>query len=106
MFLTFSLVERACSFATESKNEGIIAKAAEMFPLHLGLNDYSHSARLVLKHVQKQIEKISILGNKSGVSSYNAIVEMKDSVSLQHLMLHRNTFYSISAQPFVKQVTF
>ena len=77
-----------------------------MFPLFSRLNDDSHSARLVLKHVQKQIEKISIYNDKSVVSSCNAIVEMKGSVSLQHLMWHRNTFYSISAQSFIKNVTF
>ena len=79
----------------ECKNQGIITKAAEAFPLHPYLNDDSHSTRLVLKHVQKQIESIAIGGDKSAVSSCNAIVEMKGSVSLQHLMLHRNTFYSI-----------
>ena len=63
-----------------------------MFPLFPALNDDSHSAKLVLKHVQKQIEKIFIYDDKSVVSSCNAIVEMKGSVSLQHLMWHRNTF--------------
>ena len=55
-----------------------------MFPLYPALDDDSHSARLVLKHVQKEIEKIFICDDKSVVSSCNAIVEMKGSVSLQH----------------------
>ena len=104
--LSFSLVERACSFAIESKNQGIIAKAAKMFPMYLELSDISHSARLVLKHIQKKIEGIDIYGDKSVVSSCNAIVEMKGSVSLQHLMWHKITFYLISTQFFIKNVTF
>ena len=96
--LNFSLVERLCSFAKESKNQEIIAKAAEAFPLFAELTDISLSARLVLKHVQKKVNKIFIYGDKSVVSSCNAIVEMKGSVSLQLLMWHKNTFYSISAQ--------
>ena len=58
------------------------------------LKNNFHSTRLVLKHVQKQIESIDIDENESAVSSCNAIVEMKGSVSLLHLMLHRNTFHS------------
>ena len=81
-------------------------KAAEAFPLRSYLNDNSHSTRLVLKHVQKQIESIVIDENKSDGSSCDAIVEMKGSVSLLHLMLHRNTFYLFSAQSFIKNVTF
>ena len=61
---------------------------------------------MVLKHVQKQIGKIIIGGVKSVVSSCNAIMEMKGSVSLKHLMLHKNTFYSFSAQDFLRNVTF
>ena len=96
-YKTFSLVERACSFATESKNQGIIAKAAEALPLDLVLSNNSHSTRWMLKHVQKKLRTITIVGDNSVVSACNAIVEMKGSVSLQHLMWHRNTFYSISA---------
>ena len=81
-------------------------KAAETFPSYLALSDDSHSARLVLKHVQQQIKGIDIYGDKSAVSSCNAIVEMKGSVSLQHLMWQRNTFYLISAQSFIKKMQY
>ena len=64
----------------ESKNQGIIVKAAEVFPSIVVLSDDSHSTRLVLKHVQEQIERIDIDGDRSAVSSCNAIVEMKGSV--------------------------
>ena len=90
----------------ESKNQEIIGKAAEAFPLFLDLYDSSHSTRLVLKHIKKKMESINIYANKSVVFSCNAIVEMKGSVSSQHLMRHKNTFYSISAQFFIKNVTF
>ena len=90
----------------ESKDQGIIAKAAEAFPSTVVLSDDSHSARLVLKHVQKKIKSLFIGGDKSVVSSCNAIVEMKGSVSLQHLMRHMNIFYPISTQSYIKNVTF
>ena len=77
-----------------------------MFPPTAEFSDNSHSARMVLKHVQKQIERIIIGGYQSVVSSCDAIVEMKGSVSLQHLMWHRNAFHSFSTQAFLRNVTF
>ena len=74
-------VENASSFATESKSAALIAKAAEVFPLSLYLSDDSHSSRLVLKHVQKQMQRIVIAGERSCVSSCNAICEMRGSVN-------------------------
>ena len=82
MAKAFYLVERACSFATESKDQEIFSKAAETFPPIVDLSDDCHSTRLVLKHVQKRIARINVYGNKNVVSSCKAIVEMKGSVSL------------------------
>ena len=83
----------------ESKKQRIIAKAAEAFPSYAELSDISHSARLVLKQVQKKIEEIGIYGDKSVVFSCNAIAEMKGLVSLQHLVWHKNIFFQFLFSP-------
>ena len=60
----------------------MLAKAAEKFPSIAILSDDSHSARLVVKHIHKQIEGIGIHGKKNVASSFKAIAEMGGSVSL------------------------
>ena len=66
-------------------------KAAEVFPSIAELSDISHSARMVLKHIQKQIQSVYVDGDKNVVSSCNTIVEMKGSVSVQHLMIEMHS---------------
>ena len=66
-----------------------------MFPPVIGLFDDSHSTRLVLKQVQRQIERIHIYANKSVSSSCTAILNIPGSVSLQDWIVYANAIYCI-----------